>query len=76
MHRKNENDHVESVSGKSQKFIVTITEILERTVEVEADNPRQAERIVSNDWHNSRHILGSEDFSDVSFDAVFETEPS
>ncbi len=76
MHRKNENGHVESVSGKSQKFRVTITEILTRTVEVETNSPQQAEQIVSDDWHNSRHILGSEDFSDVSFEAVSETEPS
>ena len=76
MRRKNESTHAESVPGTPQKFMVTITEILTRTVEVETDSLQQAEQIVSDDWHRSRYILGAEDFSDVSFEAVSETEPS
>lgn len=53
-----------------QKFRVTITETMERTVEVEADNRQQAEQMVSDGWHDSRYILGSEDFTGVEFEAV------
>ena len=52
-----------------QRFRVTITETLKRTVEVETDSQHEAEQIVSDGWHNSKHILGSEDFVDVNFEA-------
>lgn len=52
-----------------RKFRVTITETLKRTVAVEADSQHEAEQIVSDGWHNSKHILGSEDFVDVNFEA-------
>ena len=53
-----------------QKFEVTITEALKRTVEVEADDQHEAEQMVSDGWHSSKYILGSEDFVDVEFEAV------
>ena len=52
-----------------EKFRVTITETLKRTVEVVADSQHEAEQIVSDDWHKSKYILGSEDFVDVNFEA-------
>ena len=52
-----------------RKFRVTITETLKRTVEVDADSQHEAEQIVSDGWHNSKHILGSEDFVDLNFEA-------
>ena len=53
-----------------RKFMVTITETLKRTVEVEAGDPHEAEQMVSDGWHSSKYILGSEDFVDVEFEAV------
>ena len=53
-----------------RKFMVTIIETLQRTVEVEADNPHEAEQMVSDGWHDSKYVLGSEDFIDVEFEAV------
>ena len=49
------------------KFRVTITETLKRTVEVEADDPDQAEQMVSDGWHCSKYILGADDFAGVEF---------
>lgn len=58
------------------RFKVTITETLKRTVEVEAEDQHEAVQTVSDSWHSSRYILGSEDFIDVSFEAVPATGPS
>ena len=52
-----------------QKFEVTITEALKRTVEVEVDDQHEAEQMVSDGWHSSKYILGSEDFDGVEFEA-------
>lgn len=52
------------------KFKVTITETLKRTIEVKANDRQQAEQMVSDGWHDSKYILGSEDFVDVGFEAV------
>ena len=53
-----------------RKFMVTIIETLQRTVEVEADNPHEAEQMVSDGWNSSKHIFGSGDFVDVEFEAA------
>ena len=53
-----------------RKYRVTITETLKRTVEVEAGDPHEAEQMVSDGWHDSKYVLGSEDFIDVEFEAV------
>lgn len=59
-------------SGKEtshpKRFKVTITETLRRTVEVEANDPGDAEQMVSDGWHNSKYILDSEDFVGVEFE--------
>lgn len=57
-----------------KRFRVTITETLKRTVEVEAEDRYEAVQNVSDGWHSSKHILGSEDFVDVSFEAVPATD--
>lgn len=49
------------------KFVVTITETLEKEVIVEADNPIEAEEIVHKDWANEKHVLDSSNFTGVSF---------
>ena len=53
-----------------QKFKVTITETLERTVEVEAGSQQQAEQIVSADWRLGGYVLDASDFVEVEFEAV------
>ena len=53
-----------------RKFMVTITEILKRMVEVEAGDQHEAEQMVSDGWNTSKHIFGSGDFVDVEFEAV------
>ena len=53
-----------------RKFKVTITETLKRTVEIEAEDQHDAEQIVSDNWYNSKYILGAGDFVDVEFEAV------
>lgn len=57
-----------------KRFRVTIAETLKRTVEVEAEDQHEAVQTVSDGWHNSRYILGSEDFVDVSFEVVPATD--
>ena len=42
-----------------RKFKVMITEILKQMVEVKADDPHEAEQMVSDGWNSSKHILGS-----------------
>jgi len=48
-------------------FKVAITETLELTVEVEADDPQAAEKIVSDCWRNSEYVLGADNFISVEF---------
>ena len=49
-------------------FKVTIIETLKRTVTVEADNRDDAEQMVSDDWHNSKYVLDSGDYTGVRFE--------
>lgn len=51
-------------------YSVTITETLEMTVTVEADDQEQAEQMVSDGWHSSNYILGAENFVDVEVEAI------
>ncbi len=67
MRRLTEQD---SAAITPQRFKVTITETLKRAVEVEADDPQEAEQMVSDGWHDSKYILCSEDFAGVAFEAA------
>ena len=49
------------------KFRVEITEKLKLTVEVEAENPHQAEQLVSDGWRKNQYILDADNFADVGF---------
>lgn len=55
------------------KFIVQVTEISQRFVDVEADDKEEAYEIAQERWNNAdpQFILTSDDFVDVNFD-VFE----
>ena len=57
-----------------KKFEVTITETLKKKVEVEAETQEDAEQIVTDDWYKGEHILDSDNFSEVVFEAK-EYEP-
>lgn len=48
-------------------FEVTIQEILERTIKVEATSREAAERIVRQRWQDSAYQLGSRDSVGVTF---------
>lgn len=53
-----------------KKYDVTITEILQKSVEIEAENYEEAERIVQERWENSQYVLGADDFKTVDYNAI------
>ena len=53
-----------------KKYLVTITETLEKTVEIEAKDRKEAEQIVSESWRKSDNILDADNFIGVDFIAV------
>lgn len=53
-----------------QKFLVTVTETLQLTIEIEADSRQKAEQIVSNDWRKGEFVLGPECFAGVELETV------
>lgn len=50
-------------------YNVTITEILQRTILVEADNEQHALNMVQDDYDNENIVLDYSDFKKVDFDA-------
>ena len=50
-------------------YEVTITETLQKTVEVEANSREEAERQVEQRWNDSEYILDAEAFKGVDFSA-------
>ncbi len=48
-------------------YEVTITETLQKTVEVEADSRLEAEALVESRWNNSEYILDSDSLVGVDF---------
>lgn len=60
---------VKEFDTKMKEFDVTITEILEKTVTVVADNKEEAERIVKDQWKAKVHVLGAENFIGVEVHA-------
>lgn len=51
-------------------YQVTITETLQKTVEVEANSKEEAEELVERKWNDSEYILDAEAFVGVDFSAV------
>lgn len=51
-------------------YQVTITETLQKTVEVEANSKEKAEELVEIKWNDSEYILDAEAFVGVDFSAV------
>ncbi len=52
------------------RYSVKIIETLEKTVEVEADNPIDAEQIAEDEWHNGEHILDADNFIEMRCEAI------
>ena len=50
-------------------YEVTITETLQKTVEVEANSKAEAQELVERKWNDSEYILDAEAFAGVDFDA-------
>ena len=60
-----------------KEYDITITEVLEKTVQVQAESREEAEAIASENWNNSMYDMDSaEDYVDVSFHAGEEGEIS
>ena len=53
-----------------KKYKVTITETLQKEVEVEAPNCVEAERLVNKQWIDGNYILDADHFKDVDFKAT------
>ena len=49
-------------------YHVRITEMLERTVEIEAEDKLSAEQTVSDNWRNGEYILDADNFTGVTFE--------
>jgi len=51
-----------------KEYDIKITEVLEKTVQVQAESREEAEAIASENWNNSMYDMDSaEDYADVSF---------
>ncbi len=50
-------------------YKVTITETLQMDVEVEAESPEEAEKMVSDGWCRSDYVLDADYFDGVQFEA-------
>ena len=55
-------------------YKVEITETLKKTVEIEANDPDNAEEIAEQNWRNSEYILDAESFDGVEFHAASRTK--
>ena len=55
--------------NKQKQYNVTITETLQRTILVEADNEQHALNMVQDDYDNDNIVLDYSDFQNVEFDA-------
>lgn len=56
-----------------KEYDVTITETLQMTVTIEAENSAEAEEIAVENWSNGDYILGAEQFTGASFTAYDKT---
>jgi len=50
-----------------KEYCVLITEILAKTVTVEADSAAQAREIVEREWNNGVHVLGPDNLMEATF---------
>lgn len=52
-----------------KQYDVTITETLQMTVPIQAENLAQAEEIAEKNWNNSEYILSADHFVGADFKA-------
>ena len=57
-----------------KEYKVLITETLQKTVIVEAENEQEAHRRVSDAWKNSEYILDADSFQGVEFHVIGEAD--
>ncbi|MBR1685439.1 MAG: DpnD/PcfM family protein [Clostridia bacterium] len=55
-----------------REYKVLITETLQKTVIVEAENEQEAHRRISDAWKNSEYILDADSFQGVEFHVMGE----
>lgn len=48
-------------------YKVTITETLQKTVEIKANSVQEAQELVERKWKDSEYILDADSFTDVKF---------
>ena len=53
-----------------KKFDVVISEYLEKTISVEAENEYEALKLAEQTWKNGEIVLDSSNFTGVEFDVV------
>lgn len=53
----------------NKQYNVTITETLQRTITIEAENEQEAEMQVTDKYYNGDIVLDSSDFVKVTFDS-------
>ena len=56
------------IFAPDMKYIVTVRETLERTVEVEANSAQEAESFVRQDYFNNIIVLDDGDYVDTCFE--------
>ena len=54
------------------KFKVEIKETLCKTVEVEANSREKAEEIIFEQWQKGKHVLDSDHFKTITFEATLQ----
>lgn len=53
-----------------KKFDIVISEYLEKTISVEAENEYEALKLAEQTWKNGEVVLDSSNFTGVEFDVV------
>ena len=66
----NEDKYDEGVGEGLRAFEVTITESLQQTITIMANNPCEAEETAQGEWNKQDHILDADNFTGVDFKAV------
>lgn len=58
--------------AKRKLYTVSITETLQRNIEIEASSPSEAEELVRKGWMGNDYVLDADNFVDVAFNTVEE----
>ncbi len=56
--------------GITKKFAVAITETLQLSIAVNAENQQQAKEIIAQRWKNGAYVLNADHFIGVEFDVL------